>query len=84
MAILHNIARQNKEADPPEEENSNVEKASESFVESEEYKSEAQGGSFMRSNLIGDYFARFICNQFIKKLPHYLCFRLKRDRLSLF
>lgn len=47
--ILLNIAPQNQDADPPEEENSQFEEASKSFVEFDEYMSEMQGGQVCHS-----------------------------------
>ncbi|XP_017467321.1 PREDICTED: uncharacterized protein LOC108359803 [Rhagoletis zephyria] len=56
--ILHNIARQNKDADPPEEEHCNVGDPNENLMEAYDPIPETQGGAFMRSSLIRDYFGR--------------------------
>ncbi|XP_017473642.1 PREDICTED: putative nuclease HARBI1 [Rhagoletis zephyria] len=56
--VLHNIARQNRDADPSEEENFTAEESTENAMEADESTTETPGVSFMRSSLIRDYFAR--------------------------
>lgn len=57
-AVLHNIARQNKEADPPEVENVIVHGPTANFNETDEEINEQPGTSFIRTSLINNYFAR--------------------------